>query len=841
MKIDSPSVVRSILAQTQSFYAKEYSRRALLKGMENGDPPYDPVVLQERNLEFMTNVNFMEMRGILDGRANAFYELFFDTPTLVHCTLDPKAVASLPLASKNRLKEVEAIVSEEVTRTWLNWPGFLIGMDRAKRDSDLYGYGVAIFRDPVDWRPHFISVLNFQPDPDCSVDIDSLQYFFVYDHYTVQELFRVLESTDEEDAVWSKSVIRNLIVDEYNRNVPEEQSVPWTIISLEIERNAPTIQELGLRKIPVIHFFVREEDSEEVSHYIMPRNQDAFLMKAPKRFKSMRQTVWWLPANYGDTRLSSVRGIASYLYPHCDLSNRYLGRIFDQAFMRNSVVLRPRTMMDLSRLKVVRFGPFTILPPDLNMDGTLLAGGDFSSSLAIRETSFAILKNNTGIYKPYTESVFMRQGMKTARQVIEEVSRESRMERAKVTFDYMQLEILYREMFRRLMNNKSLDGADWPGSKDAVDFFERCRARGVPDDYLGDPNIWIVRVAKAIGLGSYGVKYDISQQVIGMSPYMPVKGARAAIRDRLAVLVGWENVDRYFPAEGLEDVPSNDDSIASLENTALLTGHGMVKVGAEQDHVSHLRTHGEPILQLMQVLQGIQEGKVDLLSVDWEKSSVMLVGLIQHLSEHRAFIEKDPLMKSFVQQVDQLLGIAKQVAEFSVQILPKVLEAKQARKEEGKEPPIVIQPSPEVERLRMEREKQASINRMRLEKTRVQNLIRTNWARAQIELSKEQYKAKLRSMVDKLRGDLTLKIVANSGVPKEEAERTAQELIPDISPEVDRAMDSIVNSLKWEVPEAVSEREPVQSAITDQEIPLSETPVNEMTEEEQNELLERTD
>jgi hypothetical protein len=55
--------------------------RAKLRGLVDGNPPYNPAELRRNNQAFRTNVNFRESEAFLTLAMSAFYDVFAEVPT----------------------------------------------------------------------------------------------------------------------------------------------------------------------------------------------------------------------------------------------------------------------------------------------------------------------------------------------------------------------------------------------------------------------------------------------------------------------------------------------------------------------------------------------------------------------------------------------------------------------------------------------------------------------------------------------------------------------------------------------------------------------------------------
>ena len=511
--------------------ADDARRRAVLQGMNDGNPPYDATRLEELGLGYIINVNFLEMRSILDVKAAAAHELYMEVPTLI------EVKQQLGVDPNNPSPAYASIIAEEFTTLMLDWKGFLVNMDQVQRDSDLTGVGIALFTNEWDWRFKAFQRGNFITNPRAKLDLDQLDIFYLRDEMNVVDIYAAIEDEKvAKDAGWKVSETRDLLKRVYlaGENGETEdrfQTSTWESLQQMIRNNDPFIQAKDFDGVKIVHMCVREADTGEITHCILPDNSSkhVFIFEAPRRYKKMSQILWWLPYNYGGGYVRSVRGLASLLYPHCDLSNRFLGRVFDAGFLTSSLLLQPKTQQDISRLQLIKMGVVTIVPPELSAIQTSFTP-QLSSLVELREMSSAIMRNNTGVYKMHDESWGEKQVAKTARQVSEETAKEARLEKADVAHDYNHIEELYREVYRRVTRSGYTDSEiPYPGKEEAAQFIKRCTDRGVPKELLFDPQAFKIYATRAIGMGSWGVKLDITNQLLSIRNLLDEQGQVSAI------------------------------------------------------------------------------------------------------------------------------------------------------------------------------------------------------------------------------------------------------------------------------------------------------------------------
>jgi hypothetical protein len=454
--------------------------------------------------------------------------------------------------------------------------------------------------------------------------------------------------------------------------------------------------------------------------------------------------------------------------PHCELSDRFLCNIFDGGQIAASMVIQPNAPTDISKLQVVRMGPFTVLPAGLNaIQGTFAP--NVGSLIQLRDLSSQIMKNNTGIYRQHPEMFGENQPEKTARQVAEESTKEARHEKSHVAFRYTFYDRLYREMFRRTVSRQMLQSDEsvrYPGKAEAREFFARCVARGVPEEIVMQSNsLFRVYATRAIGLGSLGVRLDLTNQLLQIRGMLDEEGKENAIREWLTVRVGHRNVDRFKSPMDRDEIPSNEMSIATLENNDFVEG-AQVPVGADQNHVVHIRIHLRPIQEVIELFDQTQgEGFNFRMAL-----AVLQLGL-PHIGGHMQYLQEDPAYEQFLAELNQFLQQAVQLSklfekqvqrEQEAQAQMQQQQAERVAEAEGKvnDAELMLEKYKIDKEAEIEGLKQQSLNSMRAMKTQEQLEILRQKADASLELNKEKALADIEVQARKADADIAIKQAA---------------------------------------------------------------------------------
>ena len=751
-RVATIAAARHVYSKLDDSETAEAFRRNRIRGQIDGKPPWNPALLEEKGLGYVTNVNFLELRAALDDRAFRRFSSYHEVPTLIRVRQNFKydqARPELPYAS---------VIEEEFTRLLReDWEGFYPMLDLCGRESDAYGFGLALFPDEWDWRPKAYPRSKFKFDPGAGLTPDEVSVFCLDDSMRAGDLFRAIRDEERaKDAGWHVARVRDLLVRMYWKDErPAEnqsglQGNLWETLEQEYRNNTAFFQAREFDDVQLVHLLYKEVDTGKVTHKIFPRmvpageSADGFLFEAHDRYDSMAKALWLLPYSYGDGYLKSCRGIASYLEQHCDMSNRFLGRAFDAGMTAATLLVQPSGAASRDKLSVVRSGIITMVsdgldPIQQNFQPKI---GDL---LTLRRVSSDLVQNNTRETKDYAEDPAANQQPVSAAEVQDKAARAARGESQQTVFYSKHLQTLYREVFRRLVNpDVILSGLDYPGLDMSLAFVRRCVERGVPLELLLDADKWRIMAVKPIGGGSPQARQMALNNMMQVRGELDERGRREVIRDYMAAQSSYEDLDRYAPLKSRDEIDSNEHSIAALENAAF--GSGMqIPVGSDQVHAVHFRSHAQTILEMLQAVQ--QQG---IESIDVQRGMTYLGAALPNMEGHAQYLQMDPTRKAFVREA---VGILKQGAAlyevFKKRLQQLAEEQAKLEQERGEQlqdaerRALTAEQQVELAKAAMDNQTAAlkieSLNAMRAAKTQEQ--LRVNAERAAVELRLKEQKA----------------------------------------------------------------------------------------------------
>jgi hypothetical protein len=301
----------------------------------------------------------------------------------------------------------------------------------------------------------------------------------------------------------------------------------------------------------------------------------------------------------------------------------------------------------------------------------------------------------------------------------------------------------------------------YPGGKEAKEFFERCTARGVPKDFIFDwAKNFRVTAYRSIGLGSLGVKYDITNQLLQVSGSFDEVGKRAALRDWVSVRVGYKNADKYVASLDRDQVSSNETSIAMLEFNDVAEGSQVV-VGGDQLHKIHIDVFVE---RMAPIMQAAQQGQMQDPITMYRTMQLAM----QHIQQHLQILAQDMRYKQYVKSVVGFLQDAARITGMIEQEAKRMMKAQQAQAQAQQDTvnnaqkvlqdreleAKIYEITKKYEAKAMEQE---SLNHMRDVKTQEQARINNAKAEADIRRKAEKQAVELQLAAGKAQADIALK------------------------------------------------------------------------------------
>ncbi len=664
-RITSASEAKHITDSLRDNDQTRSRKRALLKGLVDGYPPFKATELRKAGRAGATNVNWRVAEAYLGSALGAFYDLFHEAETYASIILDD---ALGPEAG-----EWGKIVTEEFDRLQKEDRSFDYVMQISQYETVLFGVGPVFFRDAYDWRCRASSCKDVLVPERAKSDTALWELCVVLEDYLPHDLYSYITNPKSAtEAGWNVEATRKAIVAATPDNEKGGRSQNWEWHEQELKNNSYAYS-LRSKTVNVSHLLFREfpvnGDSGRISHKIVlddsgnDGNQpDQFIYEKVGRYASWDEITHPMYYDHGGGgEHHSVIGMGMKMYSAMEIQNRLLCKLTDDAFAPR-VLFKPTTAGDNQKLSIANYGHYGVLPHNLNVEQTTIQPF-IQESLQLNRELSQVLSANLSLYRQF-------QGDKsgnpiTATEAQYKAGEQSRLSATQLNRYYVQLDALYAERYRRVVNSKLT--SSWPGGAEAQGFIEACVRRGVPEKALRKTRA--VTATRVVGQGSPFMRQQSLEFLMNILPALPEGGREGLLRDIIASRAGQRGADRYYPKSQASKLPSDQEAEAMDKVAGMKVGL-MPLVTDSQNPAIYAQTF---IKAAMDALASVQQGgdPAEVLRF------VELAGTAA--SAHLQRLTGDPSRQQLVKQLQEQL---KALGEASQQLQEQMAQQQEQQAEQ---------------------------------------------------------------------------------------------------------------------------------------------------------------
>jgi hypothetical protein len=630
--------------------------RARIDAMFDGAAPYNSAGLATSGQQLKTNLNFGDAQRLLDVALSAYVDLYSSLERFVEVR-GTQGEAS-------EIKPSEEIVAEELTHLMRNWPEFHNAYLRLCTTFIKHGVAVAYFDSPDDWRFRVGGFTDIVIPRQTPANEESIDIAIGRRNYLLHELYSYITNPDAATKVgWNVEEVKRVITKNATTTSRDSGSYDYEKMQAEMKNNDlyTGIQNPTVR---VLHYWVKEMDGS-VSHYISAEDSPKdFLYKKVSRYEKAEQAYVMFTYGVGSNgTYHSIRGLGQRIFAHVQTSNRLRCQQIDGAMLASAVMIQPETQRSLDELQFTYYGAYAVLSPNVNIVEKAIPNLGTAVQPALQDLTQQLQLNTDTVstYGPDQGSPYRNQ-----MQVVADMDVTTRLSGASLNLFYASWNRLLREVVRRVVTTKRPDTA-------IKDFYERCEARGVPEEFIKTLDVARTKAVRSIGNGSHANRMVALRELQGISGQFDDVGRRNLTRDIVSTRVGHDLADRYVPAD-IEKRPSIDIKIAYFENQQLMAGQAVPVVGNEL-HGTHLEIH---VPALAQLIEQLNTGEADPM-----QAMPTLQAFYEHISQTVQFAGGDPALEGIVGQTNQILQFTEEAINNTAKAIQKIQrdQAQQAEAE----------------------------------------------------------------------------------------------------------------------------------------------------------------
>lgn len=637
-----------LVEQLREGYGERNRKTAQIRGMFDGNPPFNQAKLNSKGMSWYPNFNTLEGDAFGSSAKVPYYDLFASAPHHIE--------VSLELGKGNEDMEAyhSRCVTEELDRTVRDWSAFDPTMGKLIDDYVKFGKGYLMWPDPVSWKFKRIAWHRVLVPDDTDVDLSEWEYFAVLRNFNVHELFnRIRNGQTAERSGWRREAVLSAI--RTASKIQPANNQDWVSVQQQLKDHDLFVSTTPDR-VETAFLFVREF-SGKWSQMIVPLggyqkdstktgDKDAgFLYRRNGLYDKVEHIIAPFFFDVEDGSVNGLSGLGKDIFALMQAKDRMRCAQVSNVFLRSSILMQAKSGSGRQKASLNQIGNVCVIPEGYDIQQSTVLG-DIESTVVVNADIDRMLQSNTGIYRPQFEKPAGNPETATAAQL--RFTQGTVLTNSAVNRFHSQLDRAYSEMYRRIVKS---------GDKEAVQFRKWTKERGIPNEALSKTRS--VRSFRNVGNGSVYLRQTGISNLLPLYAEMPESGKQNFLADAVAANAGQQKVELYLPRADIANTPSRHTWEAQVENDSL--SHGSpAQWTPEQDDIIHLQVHAQAVEQ---ALGSVQQGG------DPAAVAVFAQAAISHcVTSHVANLQK----KGRKKQVAEWLEILKPLGEQATQLAEAV-------------------------------------------------------------------------------------------------------------------------------------------------------------------------
>lgn len=673
-RISNAEMTRNRIQRLIEADAGRARRRALVKGLVDGNPPYQAAALVSAGRAYQCNVNWRESESYLGQAVGAFYDVFSEVPNYATVTGNYGNPDEQVQWGRTVTEKFHYLLKcdDEDDDDW-SWD---YQMQISQHEMVLYGNGPIWFNDETDWRceASLHSELKVPEMAKSAVqkweEATRLCTYYPHELYT-----RILNESAAKDIGWDVNTVKQAIIDAHPRSHDTANAKSWEWHQDRL-KNQSFEYSAESSVIETAHYFVKEfptstDSSGSITHTIVLLNHQSsnatkkYLYKKERCYKNWRKLIHPMYyANDGGGYHHSVTGMGIKMYSAMEYKNRLLCNASDKAFAPK-IMFKPTSAQVQQQLSIVQFGDYGTVPAGFDIVQTP-TGSFLEEPIMMNREISRIVSSNLSQYR---QELRKEDGNPaTATQIVHDASQQAKLGKTQLARYYEQMDAVYNEMFKRAatQKNKSL-----PGGVRAAKFQDECKEAGVPPEFLKNASAKATRIT---GQGSDFMRQQSLEFLLQLVAMLPESGRENLLQDVIAARAGQQMVKRYYPAAMAQQKPTDHHAIATLQVAAMKEGVPPVVTGT-QNHVIYAQVFLEAAAMGAQLAAQGKGNPVEALAF------IDLAGpaILQHLDAIKADKTRKSVYDALFEQWKELGKIYDQLLQMVQQATQKNGENREAQ------------------------------------------------------------------------------------------------------------------------------------------------------------------
>lgn len=557
------------------------ARRALVKGLVDGNPPYRAVDLKRAGRANQCNVNWRVSEMYLNQARGAYYDVFSESPSF--------ATIRTGWGTAEQREQWSRIITEEFQWLLMQDPQWDYVNQISNYEMVLYGSGPLVFVDDSDWRNEAVLNQNLiVPDFTLS-DVNRWEECVIVRDYLAHELYDFIRKEKEaRELGWNIEATKCAIMRACPKIESGGQYASWEWHQ-QMLKNKSYWYSAQSKVIQCVHYYFREfplpgEDEGRITHCVVPnpegyqQQQTEYLFQHIGRFRSWLDIVHPMYSdNDGGGYHHSVTGLGVKMYSAMEYQNRLLCNLADKTFAPK-ILFKPTTANANEQLNIIQFGDYGKVPPQFEVQ-QIPIGSYLEDGLVFHREMTRLVASNLSSYSP---ALTKESGNPiTAYEASIRASEQARLGKTQLNHYYNQLDRLYEHKYWRASCPRQ--NGFKPGGGLARQFQDKCIKRGVPR--LALEHIESIKATRITGQGSQFMRQQNLEKLLGtLALWTSEAGRNNLLSDYIASMAGQALVERYNPTIDMGSTIADQRAFAMTQVASAKTGVPPVVTGT-QNHL----------------------------------------------------------------------------------------------------------------------------------------------------------------------------------------------------------------------------------------------------------------
>lgn len=697
-KLDAPKNIVSTVYGAKAIYfnyrtdhLKRIDLYAQIMGLIAGNPPYDPVELDQAKLSHIANFNTLDGRSLWERACLAYWNLLNESATIATFTVK---IPGLPEAADYGRK-----ISRHFNDVIRLWPNFNVVFNTLSAQLVMLGISPIIWPDERDWRFRVVQLSRFYVEDQAQADTDFLTCVCVETVFTLQYLWQVYhtfseDSNQTDDSIigdnqkdgWNIAEVRFLLLYYANTYVQNQQGKPvidMVDLQTRLQNNDLNFTQVFSDSVRIVSLLYKEYNGK-ISHYMFHPWVDNghFLFKETDQYNNFEEAIIIFTASPGEYTIHSNKGLGHKIFSGIQAKMQTDCAVVDSVKMASTPLVK--TLPGNKDFEKIRFYPgvATDIGTAEFVENTL--GTQVDKFIGVSQYIMQMMEFNTSNSGDNPAFPDKNVGSVAPSEGMRRDFKEFGVLKNNIAHFYETFDRVLKNIVIKMLNSKE----GYPGYEFVEEWKERCLADNVPKeifsmakkDFQGMPRTLGVKATRVAGSGSNLARISGIQAVMPIAAGWGPKGQRFLQEEAINAFFGPDYVDAFLQDAGDPDESAGGASLAAVENAVMRLGESPV-FSPDNEQQSHFVTHlalGNDTIRRIQQQQ--------MSPVDADK---IFTVLIPHMAEHWQAIQINPFHKPFFEQHkkvwDQLADYARLNHKNAAEMLQKQIREKQEQAQKTQE------------------------------------------------------------------------------------------------------------------------------------------------------------